>query len=135
MRRKACFVLCLFFSLAAFPVAIQAGPCSSKFNCKDCKDNGVGQYVCRDVKYDSYCKCDTFPMPFIACELKDICDYTGPPPCPHPTPSGECPGGNFGFVSAPLTDTARGVQDKSQVIQDEVRPSSAADNGEAPDEE
>lgn len=133
MKRKICLGLCLVFSLAAFPVAIQAGPCSSKFKCKDCKDNGVGQYECKDVQYDSYCKCNTFPSPHIACELTDICDYTGPPACSNPSPSGECPGTN-GFVSAPPTETTQAAE-TARVVAEKEEPSRAETGDETPDEE
>lgn len=130
MQRQMYLVVSIVLGLVAFSLEVQAGPCSSKFNCKDCKDNGVGQYECKDVKYDSYCTCTTYPNPHISCELHDICDYTGPPACENPTPAGECPNNNFGFVAEPLNDTVQDISNKEDSPSEEADESCATPDKE-----
>jgi hypothetical protein len=101
----------------------QVFQCERPTTCVTCKSQCAGDpAVCTDVKKNAYCSCANNPFPGIACQVWDMCHYTGPSPgCSNPTPSGECPDEGPGFAD-PGTNTPQIAEEKIQAKQASDEP-------------
>ncbi len=82
----------LILIAAVLTLPVLAFECESPNSCSMCLTPQTWLPAqCTDVIYDAFCSCQNNPVIWLDCKVWDSCDYTGPPACANPLPSGECP--------------------------------------------
>jgi hypothetical protein len=120
--RKSVLLLIVLVGFAVAQLAA-AADCSTNRGCLTCMYSG-GIDSCDRTSEDAYCSCTVNIGSGFGCIASGSCDYTGAPPCAHPTPEGECPSSG-GFAPTIPDDHAAVTNDES--VNDASETSPAAD--------
>ncbi len=104
-------------------------PCTSPHGCNTCAFTPNVGWKCQTIKKDGVCSC-AVGLPngsggHTTCEGNGLCDYTGAPSCPNPSPEGECPVGPPLF--APSGANTNSIDDGETLTTDSVGNESAVD--------